>query len=189
MSTVFCWKCGERLTLNAAGEPVGTCPRCDAALRRETVTPMTPREVAAHTAEQTRRELAGGGTMTDERITVLLATLRDEGRPLTVAAATEIERLRGQLALEEMNCARMADAFSSESQRAEAAERELAEMKARTCATCASETPIVDTDGCVNQWRECRNRKSACYGRIVSQFHNFGCTVHEPRPPAADGAA
>jgi chromosome segregation ATPase len=56
--------------------------------------------------------------------------LLESHEEVKAAQLAEIARLRGELALEEMNCTRLADAFSAESERAENAERELAAMKA-----------------------------------------------------------
>jgi hypothetical protein len=76
----------------------------------------------------------------------------------------EVERLRGLLALEEMNCTRMADAFSAESQRAEVAERELAidrEFWGR-CVMCQSAG-------------RCPIQSAAVYEP------EFGCTAYKSR--------
>ena len=62
MSTVFCWECGERFWERAGaywhhGEPRQKCITCGSELSPDTVTPLTPKELATHVRTQTITEI------------------------------------------------------------------------------------------------------------------------------------
>jgi hypothetical protein len=126
--TVFCWECGERIALNEVGEAAWTCPHCKRVLRRETVTPLTPRELAEYTAEQTRRETPGTYEPNERDLcapgeVARLRTLRDRLRYLWAAD----QRWK---------------------QRARTAEQALAAERAKRCSNCArAEWQFWMTDG------------------------------------------
>jgi len=67
MSTVFCWECGEPIWEEDStyfddqrGEygPIDMCPNCSSELSPDTVTSLTPKELAAHVRAQTITEIA-----------------------------------------------------------------------------------------------------------------------------------
>ena len=62
MSTVFCWECGEHFWEEADkywhnGESHKKCITCGSELTPDTVTSLTPKELAAHVRAQTITEI------------------------------------------------------------------------------------------------------------------------------------